>query len=74
MRLVTWSVDQRDWRAHVSSRDIVRSVLRDVEPGSIVLLHDGGGDAAHTIRALPDIIRGIRKRGLHFVTIPAHPI
>jgi peptidoglycan/xylan/chitin deacetylase (PgdA/CDA1 family) len=74
MRLVTWSVDPRDWRSDVSAREIARSVVRNVRPGSIVLLHDGGGDAAHTIAALPAIIRGIRHRGLGFVTIPAQPV
>jgi peptidoglycan/xylan/chitin deacetylase (PgdA/CDA1 family) len=70
MRVVTWSVDPRDWSAHTSSRQIVHRVLRAVEPGSIVLMHDGGGDQRATIRALPRIIRGIRKMGLHLVAIP----
>ncbi len=73
MRTVLWSVDPEDWRASRSRKDIVRSVLKHVRAGSIVLLHDGGGDAEHTIAALPDIIRGIRKRGLRFVTVPARP-
>jgi len=37
-----------------------------VRPGSIILLHDGGGDRSATVRALPRIIRGIRKMGLAF--------
>jgi peptidoglycan/xylan/chitin deacetylase (PgdA/CDA1 family) len=71
MRTVLWSVDPEDWKASRTRKDIVRSVLKHVQAGSIVLLHDGGGDAEHTIAALPDIIRGIRKRGLRFVTVPA---
>ena len=74
MRVVTWDVDPRDWRSHVTPRDISRAVLSHVHAGSIVLLHDGGGDAGHTIRALPAIIKGIRSRGLRFVTVPARPI
>jgi peptidoglycan/xylan/chitin deacetylase (PgdA/CDA1 family) len=74
LRLVTWDVDPRDWRSDVTARQIARAVLSHVHAGSIVLLHDGGGDAAHTIKALPAIIRGIRKRGLGFVTVPAHPV
>jgi peptidoglycan/xylan/chitin deacetylase (PgdA/CDA1 family) len=46
--------------------------LRRVRPGSIVLLHDGGGDAADTIAALPRIIRGIRRMDLRLVTIDAY--
>jgi peptidoglycan/xylan/chitin deacetylase (PgdA/CDA1 family) len=38
-----------------------------------VLLHDGGGDAAHTIKALPAIIKGIKKMGLTLVAIPDLP-
>ncbi len=70
MRVVTWSVDPRDWVSRTSSRQIVHRVLRAVEPGSIVLMHDGGGDQRATIRALPRIIRGIRRMGLHLVAIP----
>jgi peptidoglycan/xylan/chitin deacetylase (PgdA/CDA1 family) len=70
MRVVTWSVDPRDWSSHSSAREIVHRVLRAVEPGSIVLMHDGGGDQGATIRALPKIIRGIRRMGLRLVAIP----
>lgn len=70
MRLVTWSVDPRDWSSSTSAREIVHRVLGAVEPGSIVLMHDGGGDQGATIRALPRIIRGIRKMGLRLVSIP----
>ena len=45
-------------------------VLRAVKAGSIVLMHDGGGDQGATIHALPKIIRGIRRMGLRLVAIP----
>ena len=70
MRLVTWSVDPRDWSSKTSTSEIVQRVLGAVRSGSIVLMHDGGGDQGATIRALPKIIRGIRKMGLHLVAIP----
>jgi peptidoglycan/xylan/chitin deacetylase (PgdA/CDA1 family) len=44
-------------------------VLSNVHAGSIVLLHDGGGDRSATVRALPKIIDGIRKRGLRLVPV-----
>ncbi len=69
MRIVLWSVDPQDWDAARTSKQIAKNVLRHVRPGSIVLMHDGGGDAAHTIAALPKIIRGIRKMGLDLVTL-----
>jgi peptidoglycan-N-acetylglucosamine deacetylase len=70
LRVVLWNVDPQDWRSGLTPKRVARAVLSHVHAGSIVLLHDGGGDAAHTIAALPAIIRGIRKRGLSFVVVP----
>ena len=70
LRLVTWSVDPSDWIDNRTKKQVVHLVLSNVRPGSIVLMHDGGGDQSATIAALPDIIKGIRKMGLDLVTIP----
>lgn len=67
-RVVLWSVDADDWRAHTSAARIVRNVLGAVKPGSIILLHDGGGDRSATVAALPAIIHGIRARGLRILS------
>ena len=69
MRLVQWSVDPGDYRDGMSPGRLASAVLRSVRPGSIVLLHDGGGDQSATVRALPRIIRGIRHMGLELVAI-----
>ncbi|MCV4784889.1 hypothetical protein OFM36_36205, partial [Escherichia coli] len=39
------------------------------ERGSIVLLHDSGGDRSATVAALPRIIEELRARGYQFTTI-----
>jgi len=70
-RVVVWSVDPVDWVTGVKAPVIKRRVLSAVQPGSIVLLHDGGGDRSATIKALPGIIKGIRHRHLRLVTISA---
>ncbi len=73
-RVVLWSVDPRDWQPGVRPKDIARRVLEAVRPGSIVLLHDGGGDRSATVKALPAIIRGIRRQGLRLVFVePPRP-
>ena len=68
-RVVIWSVDPVDWPAGVTAMQIRRRVLEAVQPGSIVLLHDGGGDQSATIAALPGIIRGIRHKRLRLVPL-----
>jgi peptidoglycan/xylan/chitin deacetylase (PgdA/CDA1 family) len=69
LRTVLWTVDPQDWRRGASTDQIVRRVLSQTRPGSIVLLHDGGGDRSATVAALPQIIKGLKQRKLAFVTL-----
>jgi peptidoglycan/xylan/chitin deacetylase (PgdA/CDA1 family) len=67
--MVLWSVDTSDYTLPGVSA-IVHTALAGAKPGAIILMHDGGGNRAETIAALPAIVRGLRKRGLHPVTVP----
>lgn len=69
MLMVLWSVDTADYtRPGVNA--IVQRALAGAKPGAIILMHDAGGDRSETIAALPAIVAGLRKRGLHPVTVP----
>lgn len=68
-RVVIWAIDPKDWEHGRTTKQIVRAVLSAVRPGSIILLHDGGGDRSATLAALPRIIRGIRRMGLGFLPL-----
>jgi peptidoglycan-N-acetylglucosamine deacetylase len=75
LRVVLWSVDARDWLLKATATQIVKRVLAGVRAGSIVDLHDGGGDRSATLRALPAIIASIRSRGLRLVALsPRRPV
>jgi peptidoglycan/xylan/chitin deacetylase (PgdA/CDA1 family) len=67
--MVLWSVDTRDYTLPGTAA-IVQRALEGAKPGAIILMHDGGGNRSETIAALPAIVEGLRKRGLHPVTIP----
>jgi peptidoglycan/xylan/chitin deacetylase (PgdA/CDA1 family) len=67
LRVRTWTFDTEDWRGRAPA-DIVHAVLEQLSPGSVILLHDGTRDASSTVKALPDLIEGIRARG--FCTAP----
>jgi peptidoglycan/xylan/chitin deacetylase (PgdA/CDA1 family) len=68
MLMVLWSVDTSDY-ARPGVKAIVRRALAGARPGAIILLHDGGGDRSQTIAALPQILRGLRKKRLRPVTV-----
>lgn len=63
---VMWTQDSRDFEK-AGADMIVQNALHNVGPGSIILLHDAGGDRTQTIAALPRLIEGIRAKGLDFV-------
>ena len=72
-------IDTDDWdeHPHKSPADITRSVLAQLDTmkikpqfrGSIILMHDGGGDRAATVAALPVLIDALRARGYTFVPV-----
>ena len=66
---VLWNVDPTDW-ARPPTQTIVSRVLEQVQPGSIIISHDGGGPRGNTLAAYPRIIAALRRRGLRIVTIP----
>ncbi|MBI3549584.1 MAG: polysaccharide deacetylase family protein [Elusimicrobia bacterium] len=66
--VVLWSVDCQDWKRPGSDR-ITRVVLSQVKAGSIILLHDGGGDRSQTVQALGAILSGLSAKGLKAVTV-----
>lgn len=65
---VGWSVGTGDFeRPGVDY--ICNAVIPNVKPGSIVLMHDGGGDRSQTAAALRTIIPTLQAQGYTFVTV-----
>ena len=72
-------VDPNDWRDNPRrpANEIVADVMKNLPPcepgnlacGNIILLHDGGGNRSETLKALPEIIDGLRQRGYEIVPV-----
>jgi len=61
-------IDTDDWQTP-SSNKIVKRVLEQLPEGNVILLHDSGGDRSNTVKALPVIIKELKKRGYSFTTV-----
>jgi peptidoglycan-N-acetylglucosamine deacetylase len=75
MTMVGWDVSAGDWKTD-DARLVARRVLDDVEPGSIIVLHDGldgsvKADRSVLVRAMPLILDGLARRGLKPVRLDA---
>jgi peptidoglycan/xylan/chitin deacetylase (PgdA/CDA1 family) len=73
MRTITWDVSGLDWSL-TDGDEVARRILARVQPGSIVLLHDGldgvaDADRQVVLDALPTILDGLEERGLRPVRV-----
>jgi cellulose synthase/poly-beta-1,6-N-acetylglucosamine synthase-like glycosyltransferase/peptidoglycan/xylan/chitin deacetylase (PgdA/CDA1 family)/spore germination protein YaaH len=74
-------LDTNDWNEHPKKTpaEITELILGQLETmktkpqfrGSIILLHDGGGDRSATVAALPVLIDALRARGYSIVQVSA---
>ena len=65
---IMWDGSAEDWNLP-GVNAIVSKTLYYARNGAILLLHDGGGNRAETVAALPIIIKDLKSRGFRFVTI-----
>jgi peptidoglycan/xylan/chitin deacetylase (PgdA/CDA1 family) len=70
LKTIIWDVDPRDWSLP-GTTEIYSNIVDNAKPGSIILMHDGGGPRDETLAALPQIIDTLRARGYGFETVSA---
>lgn len=68
MKRVLWSHDTLDWR-RPGVKKIVSRATKKIRNGSIILMHDGGGNRSQTASAVPLIISKLKAQGYTFVTV-----
>ncbi len=65
---IRWHIDSRDWNG-LTPEAIAARVLKDVRPGAVVLMHDGGGDRGNTVIAVSMIVKELYSQGFTLVTL-----
>ncbi len=73
LHTVMWNVTGYDWNAPPAAV-IEKKVVRQMQGGDVILLHDGshralGADRAQTVAATDNLIRRYRDQGYEFVTV-----
>lgn len=83
--VVAWSAAGYDWQGDSASQ-VAQRILTNIQPGGIILLHDGWEpphdqlewrpeydlyrDRLPTLEALPMMIEALQRQGYQFVTLP----
>ncbi len=65
---ISWNVDPKDYQESNPSA-IADQILKQVSPGSIILLHDCEGDRTATIAATEIVIQQLHSQGYQFKTV-----
>ncbi len=65
MTVVMWDVDPLDWKSQ-NAKKVVRHIVKNVEPGDIILLHDV---FPTSVEAALEAIDALIKQGYTFVTV-----
>ena len=64
---IGWDLDTEDWSRPGASA--IEQVILSVEPGQVILMHDGGGDRSQTVEALRTALPQLIAQGYKCVTI-----
>ena len=72
LQIVLWNVMAEDWRGSSNAQEIARKLMKRVKPGSVICLHDAGGDEGapeHTLAALELAIPQLQEKGFQFARL-----
>ena len=75
LRPLGWSDDPKDW-SRPGSTVIVHRVVKNLHPGAVILMHDGGGDRSQSVEALAWLLKALPAAGWKPVLPPrtgSHP-
>ena len=64
---IGWDVDTEDWRR--PGADAIYAAIMSVQPGQVILMHDGGGDRSQTVEAVSRAVPELIVQGYQLVTI-----
>lgn len=72
LKVVLWTANAADWDIRTGPDRIMERLRKKVKPGTIIVLHDSGGDPGaprNMLNALPGIIDGFQTNGYKFVPL-----
>lgn len=65
----TWQQDSKDWKNGTSATSIANHIIKNIQPGQIILLHDGASNGLETAKAVDILLDKLTKEGYQFVTM-----
>ena len=67
-RMVLFDFLPQDW-TNISAQQIYNNVMKELKPGLIITLHDGGHHRQNTVKATEMLINTLKEKGYRMVTV-----
>jgi peptidoglycan/xylan/chitin deacetylase (PgdA/CDA1 family) len=65
----TYQQDSKDWRNGTKPSAISGHIIKNIQPGQVIILHDGCPNGMATVHAVDTILIRLQKEGYTFVTM-----
>jgi len=65
----TWQQDSKDWKVGNSGTAIANYIIKNIQPGQIILLHDGAENGLQTAAAVDILLTKLCAEGYQFVSM-----
>jgi peptidoglycan/xylan/chitin deacetylase (PgdA/CDA1 family) len=62
-RIIMWSVLSVDYDSGLHDKQVIRNVLDNVRPGSVIVFHDSLKASKNLYEALPEVLAFLRREG-----------
>ena len=73
--VVLWTLNSKDW-VSFDDKYIIRYIVKNIQPGDIILFHDSGGvfsteggSRKDTVKTIPRLVERLKEKGYRFVTV-----
>lgn len=69
-KVIMWDILSKDYDATLPPEKILRNVLRNIKPGSIIVFHDSEKAKNNVLTVLPQLLQHLKQEGYTMDAIP----
>ena len=69
-KVIMWDILSKDYDATLPPEKILRNVLRNIKPGSIIVFHDSEKAKDNVLTVLPQLLQHLKQEGYTMDAIP----
>jgi peptidoglycan/xylan/chitin deacetylase (PgdA/CDA1 family) len=69
-KLIMWDILSKDYDASLTPETVLNNVLKNIEPGAIIVFHDSEKAKKNVLAVLPQLLQNLKQQGYTMEAIP----